>query len=90
MLSSDVQVEAWTAGIRLSETFIEGLEREIDESDFAVLIFSGDDELVSRRWRRKAPRDNVVFESGLFMGALGRDRCSWSATNASNRFRLIC
>jgi predicted nucleotide-binding protein len=35
---------------------------------------TADDMTVSRGLRKKTPRDNVVFELGLFMGAIGRDR----------------
>ncbi len=44
------------------------------EYDFATLVLSPDD-LVERRGQTAwAPRDNVVLELGLFLGALGRDR----------------
>lgn len=42
--------------------------------DFAVLLMTADDTTASRGRRKASPRDNVVFELGLFMGALGRDR----------------
>lgn len=47
----------------LSRTIIENLINSSESSDFAILIFG-----------EPVPRDNVVFELGLFMGALGRDR----------------
>src|SRR5262249_37333075 len=42
--------------------------------DFAVLVFSPDDVVLSRNTQNSAPRDNVVFELGLFAGQLGRER----------------
>ncbi len=30
---------------------------------------------ISREKKQAAPRDNVVFELGMFMGCLGRERC---------------
>lgn len=42
--------------------------------DFAVAIFGNDDELTIRTEIKSAPRDNVVFEAGLFTGAIGLDR----------------
>ena len=42
--------------------------------DFAVLVFSPDDVVLSRDIQNTAPRDNIVFELGLFAGQLGRER----------------
>ena len=42
--------------------------------DFAVLLLTDDDLTRSRGKAKASPRDNVVFELGLFMGALGRRR----------------
>ena len=65
----------WTEGIfQLSKTTIEDLMRMATESDFAALFLTPDDMTASRGKRKSSPRDNAVFELGLFMGALGRDR----------------
>lgn len=65
----------WSRGVfEASKTSIEALERAAKKADFAALVFSPDDKLFSRGAESAAPRDNVVFELGLFMGALGRDR----------------
>jgi predicted nucleotide-binding protein len=37
------------------------------EFDFAVMVFTPDDVIESRKKVEKAPRDNVVFELGLFL-----------------------
>jgi hypothetical protein len=55
-------------------TFIEALEAELAQSDFAVLTLTPDDRLESRGHMSMAPRDNLLFELGLFMGRLGRER----------------
>jgi CRP/FNR family cyclic AMP-dependent transcriptional regulator len=46
----------------------------VDEADFAALVFGPDDKVMSRKIEEMAPRDNVVFELGLFMGDLKRER----------------
>lgn len=54
------------------------LERLIEiagQVDGAVLIGTGVDVVVSRTIETAAPRDNVILEYGLFVGALGRERC---------------
>lgn len=53
---------------------IDDLLREVTEADFAVFIFCADDVVRSRESEQNAPRDNVIFELGLFMGKLGRER----------------
>ncbi len=68
-------VTVWTDGVfQASKTSIESLLAYVRASDFAVLLLSPDDVVVSRDAESRAPRDNVVFELGLFMGLLGRER----------------
>ena len=54
-----------------SLTFIESLEEALDRSDFAIVTLTPDDRSTVRRKKRMTPRDNVIFELGLFMGRLG-------------------
>lgn len=74
----DFSVHLWTAGcFRAANYTLDDLERAVDESDFAVAIAHADDVSVTigrgdEPW--PAPRDNVIFELGLFMGRLGRQR----------------
>lgn len=44
------------------------------EYDFAVLVLTPDDMVASRGDTLISPRDNVIFELGLFMGSLGAER----------------
>lgn len=53
---------------------IDDLIKLVEEADFAVFVFGPDDKIQSRGKRHAAPRDNVIFEMGLFMGRLGRER----------------
>lgn len=65
----------WNKGVFGASSFpIDDLEREIHETDFGALILGPDDRVISRRKLRNAPRDNVIFELGLSMGACGRKR----------------
>jgi predicted nucleotide-binding protein len=50
------------------------LMKEVELSDFAAFVFGPDDQVFSRGEEHEAPRDNVVFELGLFMGQLDRNR----------------
>lgn len=70
-----IKTKSWINSVfTASSTSIEGLLHAADSSDFGVLILSPDDLVVSRRKKSMAPRDNVIFELGLFMGGLGRER----------------
>lgn len=57
-----------------SEYNIEALVDQAQNSDFAILVLTPDDWISSRGKKRSAPRDNVIFELGLFMGTIGRER----------------
>lgn len=74
-LGEAASVDLWTHQFELSATYIESLENIADQADFAVLVLTPDDVTTSRAKEQFAPRDNVVFELGLFMGRLGRERC---------------
>ena len=68
-------VEIWTDGVfKPSLGTMEGLEVKLSSADFCVAIFSADDRIESRGSEKVAPRDNTVFELGLFAGAIGRER----------------
>ena len=65
----------WTDGVfEASRTAIESLVGLSSDADFAALVLTADDARVARGKKGRVPRDNVVFELGLFMGALGRER----------------
>ncbi|MBY3168112.1 MULTISPECIES: TIR domain-containing protein [Rhizobium] len=53
---------------------MESLSLQLDLMDFAVAIFSPDDKVKSRGKEKSAPRDNTIFELGLFAGKIGRER----------------
>ena len=65
----------WTDGVfRASNYTLQSLEDAVDDSDFAVAIAHADDITESKGKAWPAPRDNVIFELGLFMGRLGKAR----------------
>ena len=65
----------WTDGVfEASRTTIESLIALSSDADFAALVLTADDTRVARGKKGRVPRDNIVFELGLFMGALGRER----------------
>jgi CRP/FNR family cyclic AMP-dependent transcriptional regulator len=71
----DFETIIWAENVfRLSSYSLDDLELQVDLSDFAVAIAEPDDRVWSRGKRWPAPRDNVIFELGLFMGRLSRPR----------------
>lgn len=65
----------WDQGIFEASSYtIPRLAKAATEADFAVLIATADDIVESRGIQRAAARDNVYFELGLFIGALGLER----------------
>ena len=67
--------QLWTDGVfQASQTAIEDLYAAAKNADFAVIVLSPDDVCISRGKKKPSPRDNTVFELGLFTGAIGRDR----------------
>jgi CRP/FNR family transcriptional regulator, cyclic AMP receptor protein len=65
----------WAEGVfQCTRATIEDLTVAAGQTDFALLVLSADDVTVSHGRKKASPRDNIIFELGLFMGALGRDR----------------
>jgi predicted nucleotide-binding protein len=75
LLANDVEVTIWNEGFfSLGNTFIETLVASLPRFDFAILVLTPDDLVNSHGADSLGPRDNVLFELGLFMGRLGRSR----------------
>jgi len=74
-LKDDALVKLWNEGaFGLNSGTLESLVAMVDRFDFAVLVLTPDDILHVRDVAVQAPRDNVMFELGLFIGRLGRAR----------------
>ncbi|HEY0426277.1 MAG TPA: nucleotide-binding protein [Pyrinomonadaceae bacterium] len=74
-LEDCAEVKIWNEDVfGLNEGFLETLLNNRNEYDFAVFVFAPDDVTTSKDETKFSPRDNVLFESGLFMGACGRER----------------
>ena len=58
---------------------LERLSQMREEFDFAVIIFTPDDIITSRETDAPGPRDNLVFELGLFIGAMDEKRAMFLA-----------
>ena len=73
--SSPFIVRPWTGDVFTPSQFpIDDLAKQVVACDFAALVLGPDDQVLSRGVTSGAPRDNVLFELGLFMGAIERAR----------------
>lgn len=74
-LKHTIECTVWDQGVfNLSETSLESLIKTLNKSDFGVFVFTPDDYVIIRGESNSAVRDNVIFELGLFVGRLGRER----------------
>src|ERR1017187_1253915 len=66
----------WTEGaFGLSQNTLDELIRHLHDSDFGIFVFAPDDTATIKGDFLKVPRDNVVYEAGLFGGYLTPSRC---------------
>jgi predicted nucleotide-binding protein with TIR-like domain len=72
-LDPDAEVTRWDQNIFApSLGTLETLESKLSSFDFAVFVLAPDDIVKFRGDQTSVTRDNVIFETGLFMGKLGR------------------
>ncbi len=72
-LEDVVDVEPWTTTFNPGRSTLDRLVELSQEVDFAAFVFAQDDWTTTDASEsgQASPRDNVVFEAGLFGGALG-------------------
>lgn len=74
-LDHKFEITIWTNGtFKLSSTTIDDLVEKSSTVDFALFIFAPDDIASIRSRKEHVVRDNVIFEMGLFIGAIGKSR----------------
>jgi len=75
LLTEDAEVAIWQEDVfQIGKTFIESLLDALPRFDYAIVVLTPDDLITAREVESFGPRDNVIFELGLFMGHLGRSR----------------
>ncbi len=74
---ADMVVHLWTNNLFVPGSYtMESLEQRITTADFGVLVCTPDDHVTNpkRKTDNPAPRDNVILELGMCIGAMGRQR----------------
>ncbi len=74
-LDYSCETTVWKDGIfKLSKNTLESLEKTLNDMEYGIFVFSPDDISKIRDSEKPTVRDNVLFEFGLFMGKLGREK----------------
>lgn len=73
-LEGEAKVDLWPDIFNLNKSNFDNLASQIAFYDYAILIATPDDTVTSRGQTTNGPRDNVLFEFGLFTGGLGASR----------------
>jgi hypothetical protein len=83
MLEPDFDVTVWsdriwdTAVFRINQNFFSDLIKASLKFDFGILLGTADDTVIYHDKVVLQPRDNVLFELGLFTGRLGTSKCAF-------------
>lgn len=74
-LDHDADTTVWAQDVfKLSQSSLDSLIAAVNKSDFAIFVFYPDDVTQIRDNSVLTVRDNLIFELGLFMGKLGKER----------------
>jgi len=84
-----VEPNMWTENIfKPSKSSLDSLLIALNNSDFGVFVFTPDDISKIRGKRYSVARDNVIFELGLFLGQLGKERAFIVLPKGQENFHL--
>lgn len=82
-------VKVWDQGVVGPSSYVlEDLIGLLDDFDFGIFVFTPDDLVQMRGATQAAVRDNVLFEMGLFIGRIGRDRTFMLMPRAGAEMRV--
>ena len=88
-LDYDAEPTVWSQCLfQPSQSVLFELVKSLSRFEFAVFVFSPDDTVKLRGTEFLAVRDNVIFELGLFMGALGPSRCFYLVPRSAGALHL--
>ncbi|WP_462251201.1 TIR domain-containing protein [Ekhidna sp.] len=70
-----IDCTVWNKGVfQYNQTFLTSLSEASYSFDFGIFVASMDDLALVRKESKNKTRDNVIFEYGLFLGAIGNRR----------------
>lgn len=83
VLEKDFEVTIWNDNLwdssvfKINQNFLSDLLKATLLFDFGILLGTSDDQVIYRDKEVLQPRDNVLFELGLFTGRLGLAKCAF-------------
>ncbi|MBL7969575.1 MAG: nucleotide-binding protein [Prolixibacteraceae bacterium] len=83
ILEKDFDITIWnekvwdTSVFKINQNFLSDLLKASLQYDFGILLGTNDDKVIFRGEEVLQPRDNVLFELGLFTGRLGTSKCAF-------------
>jgi hypothetical protein len=83
ILSTDFDVTIWNEKVwdssvfKINQNFLSDLLKATLQFDYGILLGTNDDIVEYRGEIMVQPRDNVLFELGLFTGRLGTSKCAF-------------
>lgn len=83
ILSTDFDVTIWNEKVwdssvfKINQNFLSDLLKATLQFDYGILLGTNDDKVEFRGQVMLQPRDNVLFELGLFTGRLGTSKCAF-------------
>lgn len=83
ILENDFDVTIWNEKVwdtnvfKINQNFLSDLLKASLQFDFGILLGTNDDKVIFRGKEVMQPRDNVLFELGLFTGRLGTSKCAF-------------
>jgi hypothetical protein len=74
-VGGEIDCTIWNDGVfEYNKSFLESLSNVSYSFDFGIMIATKDDIALIKKSARDIPRDNVIFEYGLFLGVMGNFR----------------
>ncbi|MBB6112521.1 Predicted nucleotide-binding protein containing TIR-like domain-containing protein [Mucilaginibacter lappiensis] len=88
-LEYDAIVTVWNQGVfNISSNALNDLMEALDSFDFAIFIFQPDDITTIRNNKYQTVRDNIIFELGLFLGRLGKEKVFYLTDRETTNLHL--
>lgn len=88
-LDPAAEVTIWDQDVfQPSDNLLGSLRLAAQNSDYAIFVFTPDDTLVMRDQTASTARDNVLFELGLFIGAIGLENTIIAHPGGIRNFHL--
>ena len=86
---TEFETKVWDQNAFKVSTYpLESLAKELEASHFGVFVAAPDDFVQLRGKRYRVPRDNVIFELGMFVGRLGHRRTFVVVPDPVNQLKL--